>query len=109
MYINSVRLVPGKLSHLTRNYSTMSNEKNPVEFDKGDATSTMDAATVELGISRPQNAMERFCNRLDTICGVEARGIERIPEELRERDMAFSDYLHMFTMYANPHNQEKCT
>lgn len=78
----------------------MSSEKNPDEVAKDDTTSTVDAATVELGISYPQNALERFCHRLDAICGVEARGIERIPEELRERDMSYRDYIHMFTMYA---------
>jgi hypothetical protein len=61
-------------------------------------TSSVDAATLELGISEPVNALQRFCNRLDAVCGVEARGIERIPEEIRERTMTYRDYIHMFTM-----------
>jgi hypothetical protein len=61
-------------------------------------TSSVNAATIELGISEPENALQRFCNRLDAVCGVEARGIERIPEEIRERDMTYRDYIHMFTM-----------
>jgi hypothetical protein len=61
-------------------------------------TSSVNAATIELGISEPENALQRFCNRLDALCGVEARGIERIPEEIRERDMTYRDYIHMFTM-----------
>lgn len=55
-------------------------------------------STVELGISNPVNALQRFCNRLDAVCGVEARGIERIPDKLREREITYRDYLHMFTM-----------
>lgn len=78
-------------------------EKYPVERDlqKGDATSTLtggDREIAELGISEPVTALQRFCNRLDALCGVEARGIERIPEELRERVMTYRDYIHMFTM-----------
>lgn len=61
-------------------------------------TSSVNAATIELGISEPENFLQRFCNRLDALCGVEARGIERIPEEIRERDMTYRDYIHMFTM-----------
>ena len=75
----------------------MSTEKNFDPLEKGDAAS-VNAATVELGISEPVNALQRFCNRLDAVCGVEARGIERIPEEIRERDMTYRDYIHMFTM-----------
>lgn len=75
----------------------MSDEKAVNALEKGDALSVT-AATVQLGISEPVNALQRFCNRLDALCGVEARGIERIPEEVRERDMSYRDYIHMFTM-----------
>lgn len=75
----------------------MAAEKDLNALEKGD-TSSINAATVQLGISEPENVLQRWCNRLDTVCGVEARGIERIPEEIRERDMALKDYIHMFTM-----------
>ncbi|KAF1843782.1 uncharacterized protein K460DRAFT_378857 [Cucurbitaria berberidis CBS 394.84] len=58
-----------------------------------------DREIAELGISEPVTALQRFCNRLDAVCGVEARGIERIPEELRERSMTLKDYIHMFTIW----------
>jgi hypothetical protein len=76
---------------------TMSEKMADVE--KADASTHRSPSTVELGISQPVNALQRFCNRLDAVCGVEARGIERIPEELRERDMSLKDYIHMYTMY----------
>jgi hypothetical protein len=72
-------------------------EKTAESLDKADAAEGAPSA-VELGISNPVNALQRFCNRLDAVCGVEARGIERIPEALRERNLTYRDYLHMFTM-----------
>ncbi|EAT87848.2 hypothetical protein SNOG_04088 [Parastagonospora nodorum SN15] len=76
----------------------MATEKSPDALEKFE-TSSVNAATLELGISEPVNALQRFCNRLDAVCGVEARGIERIPEEIRERDMSYKDYIHMFTIW----------
>ena len=73
-------------------------EKTARSHDKVDVSSDDSPSTVELGISNPVNALQRFCNRLDAVCGVEARGIERIPEALREREISYRDYLHMFTM-----------
>ncbi|KAI9875350.1 MAG: hypothetical protein M1823_007495, partial [Watsoniomyces obsoletus] len=74
----------------------MSSEKNLDALEKSDVASVT-AATIELGISEPVTTLQRFCNRLDALCGMEARGIERIPEEVRERDMTYRDYIHMFT------------
>lgn len=68
------------------------------DLEKADASTHRSPSTVELGISQPANALQRFCNKLDAVCGVEARGIERIPEELRERNMSLKDYIHMYTM-----------
>lgn len=68
------------------------------DFEKADVLTHRSSSTVELGISGPVNALQRFCNKLDAVCGVEARGIERIPEEIRERDMSLKDYIHMYTM-----------
>ncbi|KAL5114717.1 Vitamin B6 transporter [Pleosporales sp. CAS-2024a] len=76
----------------------MSAKKSPGSLEKVE-TSSVNAATLELGISEPVNALQRFCNRLDAACGVEARGIERVPEELRERDMTYRDYIHIFTLW----------
>ena len=73
-------------------------EKTAKSHDKADASTDDSPSTVELGISNPVNALQRLCNRLDAVCGVEARGIERIPEALRERELSYRDYLHMFTM-----------
>jgi hypothetical protein len=46
-----------------------------------------------------ENAMQRWANRIDRIAGVEARGIARVPEDMRERPVAIRDYLHMFTIW----------
>jgi hypothetical protein len=68
------------------------------DLEKADVSTHQSPSTVGLGISEPVNALQRFCNKLDAVCGVEARGIERIPEEIRERDMSLKDYIHMYTM-----------
>ncbi|KNG47670.1 purine-cytosine permease fcy21 [Stemphylium lycopersici] len=77
----------------------MSNEKEPDLLEKVDASSTIHDVEPELGVSEPVNALQRFVNKLDAVCGVEARGIERIPEELRERPVSYRDYIHMFTIW----------
>jgi hypothetical protein len=83
---------------ITKNTSKLAMaEKTAESVDQADASEGA-PSTVELGISNPVNALQRFCNRLDAVCGVEARGIERIPEALRERNLTYRDYLHMFTM-----------
>jgi hypothetical protein len=83
---------------ITKNTSTLAMaEKTAEPLDEADASEGA-PSTVELGISNPVNALQRFCNRLDAVCGVEARGIERIPEALRERKLTYRDYLYMFTM-----------
>lgn len=79
----------------------MSSEKTPealADIDNSDNSTVHNGTVEELGISQPTNKLQRFCNRLDAIAGVEARGIERIPEELRERDVSVRDFVHMFTM-----------
>lgn len=53
-----------------------------------------DATTIQA-----ENAMQRWANSIDRLAGVEARGIVRVPDELRERPVALSDYLHMFTIW----------
>ena len=84
----------------------MASEKNPDIIDtmghsmnsSATNTSAHDATVEELGIGRPTNKLQRWANKLDSIVGVEARGIERIPDEMRDRDMTVGDYIHMFTM-----------
>lgn len=80
----------------TASFSTMSEKMTDLE--KADASTHRSPSTAELGITEPVNALQRFCNKLDAVCGVETRGIERIPEEIRERDMSLKDYIHMYTM-----------
>ncbi|CZR55572.1 related to nucleoside transporter [Phialocephala subalpina] len=46
-------------------------------------------------IPTPTNTLQRLANRLETIAGIEARGIERVPESERERKYAAKDYLYM--------------
>ena len=80
----------------------MSTEKIPetaVDLEKygglpGDATT----AEEQMGITEPANRLERWANKLDALAGMEARGIDRIPEELRERPLTTKDYLQMFIM-----------
>lgn len=46
-----------------------------------------------------ENSMQRWANRIDRLAGVEARGIARVPDDERERPVAFREYLHMFTIW----------
>ncbi|RDW62428.1 hypothetical protein BP6252_11861 [Coleophoma cylindrospora] len=41
------------------------------------------------------NLLQRYANKLDAIVGLEARGIERVPDELRRRKPAVWDYFQM--------------
>jgi hypothetical protein len=47
----------------------MASEKQFDGLEKPDTAAT-NTATIELGISEPANALQRFCNRLDAICDV---------------------------------------
>lgn len=76
---------------------TSLDDASPTNSSIHDAT-VRDTTVEELGISEPTNGLQRFANKLDRLAGVEARGIDRVPEELRERPMAIKDYVHMFTM-----------
>jgi hypothetical protein len=46
-------------------------------------------------IPKPTSKLQRLANRLEAIVGIEARGIERVPESERERKYAAKDYLYM--------------
>lgn len=46
-----------------------------------------------------ENGLQRWANKLDRIAGVEARGIGRVPEDVRERAVTARDYIHMFTIW----------
>lgn len=83
----------------------MSTEKVPeavADIEKSAANSTQDGTAVgvveELAIGEPTNKLQRWANKLDALAGLEARGIERISEELREKKMTVRDYIGMFTM-----------
>jgi hypothetical protein len=80
----------------------MSNEKSPesvTDIEKWPGGEDAATETVQMGITEPVNRLERWANKLDTFAGMEARGIDRIPEELRERVLTTKDYLQMFIMY----------
>ena len=49
--------------------------------------------------SSGDNRMQRFVNNLSTTIGREARGIERVPEELRAANITFSNYLQMAVIW----------
>lgn len=38
------------------------------------------------------NALQRWAYKLEGLAGVEARGIERVPESLRAKETTFADY-----------------
>ena len=79
----------------------MSNEKSPgsiTDMEKGLPLDDNATEVVQMGISEPVNGLERWANKLDAWAGIEARGIDRIPEELRERPLSTKDYLQMFIM-----------
>jgi hypothetical protein len=48
-----------------------------------------------LAIPSPTNGFQRFANKLDSLMGVEARGIERVPEAARMGKASVSNYLQM--------------
>ncbi|KAJ4291041.1 Vitamin B6 transporter [Kalmusia sp. IMI 367209] len=83
----------------------MSTEKIPesvADIEKWPGGLANDEATTveeQMGISEPVNRLERWANKLDALAGVEARGIERIPEEVRERTLSIRDYLQMFIIF----------
>lgn len=80
----------------------MSTEKLPetaVDLEKhGGLADDATIADEQMGITEPANRLERWANKLDTMAGMEARGIDRIPEALRERPLTTKDYLQMFIM-----------
>lgn len=43
--------------------------------------------------------LQRWLNRLDGISGLEARGIERVPEELRHPKVTTGSYVQMFLIW----------
>ncbi|KAK5120747.1 hypothetical protein LTR85_006105 [Meristemomyces frigidus] len=47
----------------------------------------------------PANKLQGWANRLDTLMGVEARGIERVPESARQRKVTVNDYFQMFIIW----------
>lgn len=49
----------------------------------------------QMEIENPTNGFERFANKLDSLMGVEARGIERVPESARMGKASASNYLQM--------------
>lgn len=68
------------------------------DLEKADASIRRPPSTIRLGITELISALQRFYDKLDALRGVDARGIERIPVEIRERDMSLNGYNHMYTV-----------
>jgi hypothetical protein len=49
----------------------------------------------QMEIDNPTNGLQRFANKLDNLMGLEARGIERVPESARIGKALASNYLQM--------------
>jgi hypothetical protein len=47
--------------------------------------------TETLGNSRPKTSWQKFSNWMETRANVEARGIERVPESMRQRKVSTKD------------------
>ncbi|EXJ90184.1 hypothetical protein A1O1_03283 [Capronia coronata CBS 617.96] len=69
--------------------------------------STPPSSTTEQGVLEAghltaipaHNRLQHLANRLDALAGVESRGIERVPPELRDRKMGLTDYLGIGIMW----------
>ncbi|KAJ5133075.1 hypothetical protein N7526_004440 [Penicillium atrosanguineum] len=44
---------------------------------------------------QPRNTMERWVNKLESLAGIEARGIERVPESIKAEKTTTGDYVQM--------------
>jgi hypothetical protein len=60
---------------------------------------SFDHGKVEELESPNSSKLQRWANRLDAAARVEARGIERVPKEIRDRKVTIGDYVHMFTIW----------
>lgn len=49
--------------------------------------------------SAEQTQLQRWLNRLDGVGGMETRGIERVPEELRHPKVTAGSYVQMFLIW----------
>ncbi|KIX07147.1 uncharacterized protein Z518_05124 [Rhinocladiella mackenziei CBS 650.93] len=77
-------------------------EKTPLPTAGTPPSSTIEQGTYEdrnLTAIPASNRLQRFANRLDALAGVESRGIERVPGELRERKMGLVDYFGVGVMW----------
>jgi hypothetical protein len=74
------------------------NEKHLAQDTAPSSGSNIQLGTAEdvdlAAIPKPTSKLQRFANRLEAV-GIEARGIERVPESERERKYAAKDYLYM--------------
>jgi hypothetical protein len=72
-------------------------EKHLAQDTAPSSSSNIQLGTTEdvdlAAIPRPTSKLQRLANRLEAIAGIEARGIERVPESERERKYAAKDYL----------------
>ncbi|KAL7626546.1 Vitamin B6 transporter [Parahypoxylon ruwenzoriense] len=50
-------------------------------------------------ITNPMNRLERLANKFDKLFGIEARGIQQVPESMRTGDPTARDYLQMLSIW----------
>ena len=71
--------------------------------DTGSGTgppSVKEEASVPLAVAyAPQSALARWCSKLDSIPGLEVRGIERVREDQRHPVVTVGSYVQMFIVW----------
>ncbi|KAI1372071.1 FAD/NAD(P)-binding domain-containing protein [Hypoxylon crocopeplum] len=63
------------------------------------ASDTRSGASISEEPAAEQTTLQRWLNKLDSIPGLETRGIERVPEELRHPKATVGSYLQMFLIW----------
>ena len=71
----------------------------PIDEKKpGDSQDGLNSSVAELPVSE-QTTLQRWVNKLDRLPGLETRGIERVPEELRHPKVTSGSYVQMFLIW----------
>lgn len=83
----------------TQDEEKQENNTNPSAYLGGNYGADERAHLMEgYGLSG-QTKLQRFVNRLEALAGVEARGIQRVPEELKSGKATFADYFQVFLVW----------
>lgn len=75
------------------------NNDNPSRFLGGDAGADERAHLMDSYGLAGNTKLQRLANRLEALAGVEARGIQRVPPELKSRKATFADYFQVFLVW----------